>query len=183
MTIKSIYHKLHVVIFPAALFVILSLFYNLVFKTNLSVIEKKIIDIEKKQKTIKLYGEKVKLETKLQQLVKKFPHSSDLGWLMSKITEMIKKEGMEIVSIQPLPVVSENFYKKLKIVLEVQGSYSQLGRMISAIDNSEYYFQIDNLTANPVYMHDEKDRMNAEAKDGNILLRWRVEVATIVPEI
>ena len=185
MIIRNIYRKFHFIIFPIALGLILGLFYKLVFKENMDIIERKITDIEKKQKAIKLYGEKVKLETELQQLTKRFPHSSDLGWLMANVTAITKKEGMEILTIQPRPIVKENFYNKLQIMLEIQGSYSQMGETVADMDNAENYFQIDSLSVKPIYIQgkSKEGRVEAAAGDGNALLSWQVKVTTIVPKL
>jgi len=184
MTVRNIYRKLHLIIFPTALVLILSLFYKLMFKENMDIIERKITNIEKKQKAIRLYGEKVKLETELQQLTEKFPRSPDLRWLMTNVTAVTKKEGMEIITIQPLPIVKENFYTKLRIILEIQGSYNQMGKTIADIDNAENYFQLESLSVKPVYIQgkDKKGRIKATAKDGNTLLDWQVKATTIVPK-
>ena len=120
----------------------------------------------------------------MERVLDKFPRSSDSGWLIAQIADITKKEGLEIISIQPVPIEVEDFYKKLRVQLKIEGSYNQAGRMLAAIDNSDNYLEIATLTASSIYIQQRgAGRSKAIAKDGGSLLSWEITISSIVPEI
>jgi len=105
--------------------------------------------------------------------------------LITNMNSVTKKENIEIISVKPLPLSSESFYNRLQVVLEVEGSYHQVGRMVALIESAEKYFQIKELQVEPVYEKTGKGKVKsiAKADDGNALLNWQITITTVMPKI
>ena len=184
MTIRSLYRKIHIVVFPVLLIFAFGWFYNVEFKAKLTAMDSIVDAIDKKRELIKLYGQKVELEAVLKSLSRSFPGSSDLNWLVTNINQLARKEAMDIISIRPLPVEEGDFYSRIQAALELEGSYHQAGRLIAAIEGSEVFIQITGVKAAPLYEKSSgSGRAIARNKDGEMRLQWQMTVSTIVPKI
>ncbi|MDD5613471.1 MAG: type 4a pilus biogenesis protein PilO [Candidatus Omnitrophica bacterium] len=185
MTIKSLYRKIHIVVFPALLIFAFGWFYNVEFKARLTAMDGIVDTIDKKRELIKLYGQKVELEAALKNLSKSFPESSDLNWLVTNINQIAKKEAMDIIAIRPLPVEEGDFYTRIQAALELEGSYHQAGRLVAAIESAAVFMQITGVKATPLYEKGvgSASRVIARTKNGETLIQWQMVITTIVPKI
>lgn len=173
--------KFHFLLFPIMLIAGFYFLHNTIFKNREEEIQKILQKMGEKQDILKLYTQKLALEAELNQLVKGFPNQVDFKWLMEGISSITGKEEIEIISIQPQPIKSSEFYREVSIALELEGSYHQIGRMVEAIDNSEYFLQVKKLKLKPKKLQAEGKETQVKAKDGHTLLECSVEVFTIVP--
>ncbi len=185
MTAKSIYRKVHFFVFIVLLVLLFGIFYNIKVAAELSKMDRQLDQISQKQKLLKTYKNKIKLIGELDKLNKFFPQTSDSHWLITNINSVAKQENIEIISVRPLPLSRESFYDRLQVVLEIEGSYHQVGRMVSLIEGAERYFQIEELQVKPVYRKIDKNKSKGlvEANDGNTLLNWQITITTIMPKI
>lgn len=185
MRIANIYRRYHLLLFPLLIVVAFLSFYNVKVQNEIVKNEKLIRDTEEKGKLIKLYGEKVKMEGEFEHLISLFPSSLDFKWLMEELNKLIKEEKIELVAVQPQPIVSGKFYRQLMLSLKLEGSYYQIGRFLERIDNFEKYIEVTQFKLAPKYILEEKGekKRKAKAKDGNVLLSCELKIKTIVPSL
>ena len=179
MNIRLLYRKVHFIAFVVLLIGCFGAFYNVSVKSNLDFIDSAIDRIVAKKKLLELYTEEIKLEGELTSLGAMFPQRLDMRWTMSILNEIAKREGIEIVTIRPMPVINGDFHDELRVSILVECSYHQLGRMIDAIDSTDKYIQIEELKSVPVL----KRNNTAKVKDNVVIIGWQITFVSIVPKV
>ena len=185
MKVGDIYKRYHLLFFALLIVMAFLFFYKVKVQNEIVKNEKLVHDVEEKEKLVKLYGEKVKMEGEFERLMSLFPSSLDFKWLMEELNKLIKEEKIELVAVQPQPIVSEKFYRQLMLSLKIEGSYYQIGRLLERIDNSEKYIEVVEFEITPKYILEEKGkkRRKVKARDGNVLLSCELRIKTIVPRL
>lgn len=97
-------------------------------KTQLTQIESDIVEAKTVASNLESFKEKqeelrAELKTALQQL----PNSSDLPVLLTDITSLGKKSGLEIHQFKPNGEVVRGFYAEVPITLKMFGAYHDVG--------------------------------------------------------
>lgn len=183
MKIKNFYLKYHYIIFPLLLPVVFYIYYNVSFKDKIKILDKKLVEVKKQQELINLWGEKLKLESELSALTVKFGGKIDYKWLMTIISEIANKEGIELTTVKPLSVKEMKFYKSLSVALNLEGSYHQIGKMVADMENARYYLKVEKLILSPQMKEKDGKKFRAMAKDGNTLLKCEMIVSTLIPSL
>lgn len=183
--LRNFYLKFHLFIFPLLVLIGFVFFYRSSVRDSANEIQKVSLQIQKKQKLINLYRQKIEVAGKLASLLERFPESVDLKWLMQNLNQIVMKKKLEIISIQPLAIEKGSFYKTLRVSLELQGSYNQIGEMMEEIDNSKNYLEVKEIKLSPLYQRSEAGEKTLKVKDkeGNTVLNSKITIGTIVPEL
>jgi type IV pilus assembly protein PilO len=67
------------------------------------------------------------LEERLESLKPILPETKDYGDLMSRIGELARQSGVRIVGFKPMATVARPTHLELPVVLQVEGTYHNLG--------------------------------------------------------
>jgi type IV pilus assembly protein PilO len=104
-------------------------------RTELQGLERRLTQIEAKLNESRAVAsnleafkkEVAELERKFEKAVQRLPNSSELPVLLTDITTLGKKSGLEFRSFRPNPEVQRGFYAEVPISIELDGSYHNLG--------------------------------------------------------
>ena len=97
-------------------------------KTQLTKIEAEIIETRTVASNFNTFEEEQKvLKAELKAALRQLPNSSDLPVLLTDITSLGKKSGLEIHHFRPSPEVRHGFYAEVPIALRLFGAYHDVG--------------------------------------------------------
>ena len=82
------------------------------------------------------------LEDKFKAAVQRLPNSTELPVLLTDITSLGKKSGLEVHSFRPGSEVRRGFYAEVPIQLEIEGPYHSLGVFFDRISRLSRIVQI-----------------------------------------
>ena len=93
---------------------------------------------------------------------KQIPDISGVSAFMGDISEMARKENVEIISIKPgAPEITE-LYTKFYVTLDIKSPYKQLGSFVSRIESSDKFFMVEGMKAKRLDMErDVKDKSDS----------------------
>ena len=131
-------------------------------------------DILKERERNILIGKVRALGKHLKVYKKQIPQGRGVSWLISAISDMALKEGIEISSIKPGAPGDRKLYTKLHVILETVSTYEQLGNFIARIESSEKFLRVENIEIKRLDLDGDFDEGAAkfEAFDvkGNIVI-------------
>jgi type IV pilus assembly protein PilO len=94
------------------------------FKTQLTQIESDIVEAKTVASNLESFKEKQgELRAELKAALQQLPNSSDLPVLLTDITSLGKKSGLEIYQFKPSGEVVRGFYAEVPIALRMFGGY------------------------------------------------------------
>ncbi len=97
-------------------------------KTQLTQIESDIVEARTVASNLTSFREKQKeLETELRTALQQLPNSSELPVLLTDITSLWKKSGLEIHQFRPSGEIQRGFYAEVPIALKLYGAYHDVG--------------------------------------------------------
>ncbi len=97
-------------------------------KTQLTQIESDIVEARTVASNLTSFREKQKeLETELRTALQQLPNSSELPVLLTDITSLGKKSGLEIHQFRPSGEIQRGFYAEVPIALKLYGAYHDIG--------------------------------------------------------
>jgi type IV pilus assembly protein PilO len=101
-------------------------------------------------------GELDRLSQELDEAVRQLPSSTELPILLTDITSVGKKSGLEFRSFRPRSEVNKGFYAQVPIDIEVRGSYHNLGLFFDRVAHlarivriSEFDIDMENENKDP----------------------------------
>ncbi len=97
-------------------------------KTQLTKIEAEIVEARTIASNLKTFEEEQEvLKAELKAALRQLPNSSELPVLLTDITSLGKKSGLEIHQFRPSPEVQHGFYAEVPIALRLFGAYHDVG--------------------------------------------------------
>jgi len=90
--------------------------------------------------------EKDLLEQRLQEALAELPEDKKLDELLQLFQDRASKAGLEILTIEPQPQVSEGFYARIPIPMSVQGNYHEIATFLDAIGRLRRIVNVDNIS-------------------------------------
>jgi type IV pilus assembly protein PilO len=133
-------------------------------RTELLSLEQRLTQLEAKlnesraiASNLKSFQEEIaRLEARFEVAVQRLPNSTELPVLLTDITSLGKKSGLEFHSFRPRSEVRRGFYAEVPIQIEVTGAYHNLGvffdrlsRMSRIVHISEVSLGVGDDTADP----------------------------------
>lgn len=79
----------------------------------------------------------------------RLPQEPDPSWLVSKITEAARIEGIELTSLSPENPVDQKTFVRLSAAFQFQATYHQLGRFLAQLESSRSFIRVDRVEMNP----------------------------------
>ncbi len=97
-------------------------------KTQLTQIESDIVEARTVASNLTSFQERQKeLEAELRTALQQLPNSSELPVLLTDITSLGKKSGLEIHQFRPSGEIQRGFYAEVPIALKLYGAYHDIG--------------------------------------------------------
>jgi type IV pilus assembly protein PilO len=100
------------------------------------------------------------LQTQLKEALRKLPTSSDLPQLLTDITSMGKKSGLEIESFKRGQKIDRGFYSEQQILLEFNGRYHDIGMFFDRLAKLDRIVNITKLDMKLINDVDVDPRLN-----------------------
>lgn len=128
-----------------------------VLHSQLEVLERDLVESRAVAANLTTFEEELqKLSRELDDAIQKLPDSAELPVLLTDITSVGKKSGLEFRSFRPRSEVSRGFYAEVPIDIELQGSYHNLGMFFDRVAHlprivriSEVAIAVDNDSKDP----------------------------------
>ena len=106
-------------------------------KTQLTQIESDIVEAKTVASNLTSFQEKQQeLEVELRTALQQLPNSSDLPVLLTDITSLGKKSGLEIHQFRPSGEIQRGFYAEVPIALKLYGAYHDVGIFFDRLSRS-----------------------------------------------
>jgi len=94
---------------------------------EIATLEKSLRDKKAMVGDLSKYKREVeKLNQDYKKALKLLPDNSEIPSLLQKISSLAKKSGLEIKKFQPTPEIPQDFYAKVPVNLELEGSYNEI---------------------------------------------------------
>jgi len=100
------------------------------------------------------------LQTQLQEALRKLPTSSDLPQLLTDITSLGKKSGLEIQSFKRGSKIDRGFYSEQQILLQFAGRYHDIGMFFDRLAKLDRIVNITKLEMKLINDVDVDPRLN-----------------------
>lgn len=107
--------------------------------------KEKILKLNKKLEHVKLEDEIAKMQNEINIYEKSLPAQKDPSWVLTQITELASQCGLDIESIEPLPVKQFHPYSYIPFKIKTTCAFGQLTKFIESIESSQYILTIESL--------------------------------------
>jgi type IV pilus assembly protein PilO len=85
------------------------------------------------------------LEQKFQDALTQLPEKKDIEELLSQLSDVGKKSGLEISKVVPGNEASEGFYSRIPISMAVSGNYNEIAMFLQEIANLRRIVNVSDL--------------------------------------
>lgn len=89
------------------------------------------------------------LITDIETYQQRLPQEPDPSWLISKITEAARADGIELTSLSPDNPMDQKTFINLSATFQFQSTYHQLGRFLTQLESSRPFIRVDRVEMNP----------------------------------
>jgi len=100
-----------------------------------------------------------RLEAQLAKALVRLPEEKEIAGLLTQVASLGQQSGLEILSFQPKPPSTKDFYAEVPIDLRIEGTYHNLGAFLDRIGRLERLVTITDLRIAPLGR--SPDRRNA----------------------
>jgi len=139
-------NKVVTLIVCAAMFIITIIIgYNYIYKPQIERIDDKKAQLEKEIEKNKIAYEIHGLQREINEYVKYFPKASDATWLVSQVTNKVKKSRIELLSVKPEDVKRFKNYDIMSVKLQIRSTYHNLGDFISKMESSKDFMRVNSV--------------------------------------
>lgn len=137
-------------------------------RTELAGLDKKLEKIESSIQSAKAVASNLEsfkrkreeLQAQLKEALRKLPTSSDLPQLLTDITSMGKKSGLEIESFKRGQKIDRGFYSEQQILLQFNGRYHDIGMFFDRLAKLDRIVNITKLDMKLINDVDVDPRLN-----------------------
>lgn len=137
-------------------------------RTELDAVEKKLAKVESSIQSAKAVAanlesfrkKREELQAQLREALRKLPTSSDLPQLLTDITSMGKKSGLEIQSFKRGSQIDRGFYSEQQILLQFNGRYHDIGMFFDRLAKLDRIVNITKLDMKLINDIDVDPRLN-----------------------
>jgi len=82
----------------------------------------------------------------LEGYLKRLPQSADPSVLMGDVARLAEQAGVRVIAIRPQPPHDANGVTRLRVELQLESSYHDVGKFLSLVEQAPSYVQVDELT-------------------------------------
>ena len=117
-----------------------------VLQTKLGEMERDLTESRAVASNLNTFREELaRLTEQLDEAVQRLPDSTELPVLLTDVTSLGKKSGLEFRSFRPRSEVNRGFYAEVPIDIELRGSYHNLGLFFDRIAHLPRIVRISEL--------------------------------------
>jgi type IV pilus assembly protein PilO len=155
-------------------------------RTELVAVEQKLEKVESSIQSAKAVAanlesfkkKREELQAQLQDALRKLPSSSDLPQLLTDITSLGKKSGLEIQSFKRGPKVDRGFYSEQQILLKFNGRYHDIGMFFDRLAKLDRIVNITKLEMKLINDVDVDPRLNVSGVAATFFFNESQQTAT-----
>jgi type IV pilus assembly protein PilO len=151
--------------------VILGIYFFTFFgsaRNRLAVVDRKLAKVEGEIQSAKAVASNLEsfkkkqeeLKAELKSAMRKLPESTDLPQLLTDITTLGKKAGLEIRSFKRGQKISRGFYSEQQILLQFSGRYHDIGTFFDRLAKLDRIVNITKLEMKLAKGTDAEPRLN-----------------------
>lgn len=173
-----------IIIITCLLLFIVAIFigYNYIYLPQIQRIEDKknqlMEEIEKNKIAYKIYD----LQQEVGKYMRHFPESLDTSWLMSRVSQKVRRSGVEFLSIKPKDIKHFEDYYIIFVNLKLKSSYHELGRFISELESSEDFLRVKSVKISRPHKTWDKSKgasiLEPVDREGNVIGNVELEICT-----
>jgi type IV pilus assembly protein PilO len=102
------------------------------------------------------------LEQKFQEALTQLPLNKDIEELLSQLSDVGKKSGLEIKQVIPKGEMAEGFYSRIPIAMAVSGNYNEIAMFLQEIANLRRIVNVSDLKLAAPIVKGEKVTLSSE---------------------
>lgn len=87
-----------------------------------------------------------RLNQELQKALKLLPNRTEIPSLLQKISSLASKSGLDIYRFQPAPEIPQDFYAKVPVSLELEGTFGDVTNFFDAVGKLSRIVNIGKLS-------------------------------------
>jgi type IV pilus assembly protein PilO len=118
----------------------------------------------------KLTREYQQLEGRIQRVKEELPTEKEIPRLLTAITTLGIKNGLEFLSFAPQPEQTKEFYSILPLSLDMEGSYHEVGKFLAALANFPRIVNASRITLSPL----------SAQEDPSVTVSIKMELSTYI---
>ena len=105
-------------------------------RANELELQRKLSEVRSVAANLAAFEEEIaNLELKLSKVLRQLPNEKELEVLLTDISNLGKKSGIEIKSFKRLEEVPHDFYAEVPISIEIEGEYHNVGRFFDLMSD------------------------------------------------
>jgi type IV pilus assembly protein PilO len=105
-------------------------------RANELELQRKLSEVRSVAANIGAFEEEIaNLELKLSKVLRQLPNEKELEVLLTDISNLGKKSGIEIKSFKRLEEIPHDFYAEVPISIEIEGEYHNIGRFFDLMSD------------------------------------------------
>ena len=99
-------------------------------------LQRKLSEVRSVAANLAAFEEEIaNLELKLSKVLRQLPNEKELEVLLTDISNLGKKSGIEIKSFKRLEEIPHDFYAEVPISIEIEGEYHNIGRFFDLMSD------------------------------------------------
>jgi type IV pilus assembly protein PilO len=102
------------------------------------------------------------LEQKFQEALTQLPEKKDIEELLSQLSDVGKKSGLEIARVVPGGEAAEGFYSRIPISMAVSGNYNEIAMFLQEIANLRRIVNVSDLRLTTPVIRGDKVTLTSE---------------------
>ena len=116
-------------------------------RANELELQRKLSEVRSVAANLAAFEEEIaNLELKLSKVLRQLPNEKELEVLLTDISNLGKKSGIEIKSFKRLEEVPHDFYAEVPITIEIEGEYHNLGRFFDLMSDLPRIVNMGSMT-------------------------------------
>ncbi len=105
-------------------------------RANELELQRKLSEVRSVAANLGAFEEEIaNLELKLSKVLRQLPNKKELEVLLTDISNLGKKSGIEIKSFKRLEEIPHDFYAEVPIAIEIDGEYHSMGRFFDMMSD------------------------------------------------
>jgi type IV pilus assembly protein PilO len=109
-------------------------------------LQRKLNEVRSVAANLAAFEEEIKgLEAELKVALRQLPNSKELPGLLTDITNLGKKSGLEFKAFRPKPEVNRGFYAEVPIEIEFTGSYHEVATFFDRISKLDRIVNVGDM--------------------------------------
>jgi type IV pilus assembly protein PilO len=116
-------------------------------RANELELQRKLSEVRSVAANLAAFEEEISnLEVKLSKVLRQLPNEKELEVLLTDISNLAKKSGVEIKAFKRLEEIPHDFYAEVPISIELEGEYHNLGRFFDLMSDLPRIVNMGSMT-------------------------------------